>query len=156
MQSRAKIYACALAAAGTLAISSLALAQQPTKAEQAIKYRQSVYQVILWNLGPMGAAVQGKAPFDAKTFANQAQRVATMAPMLAEAYGADTFVAGKTRAKQEIWQNKADFDAKMDDFVRASAAFAEVAKTGDQAKIKPAFGQMTQTCKACHDKYRSE
>jgi cytochrome c556 len=156
MQSRAKIFVCALAAAGTLAASSLALAQQPTKAEQAIKYRQSVYQVILWNLGPMGAAVQGKAPFEAKAFADQAQRVATMAPMLAEAYGADTFVQGKTRAKQEIWQNKADFDAKMRDFVQASASFAEVAKSGDQAKIKAAFGPMTQTCKACHDKYRSE
>jgi cytochrome c556 len=156
MQSRVKIYACALAAAGAFAVPSLALAQQATKAEQAIKYRQSVYQVILWNLGPMAAAVQGKAPFEAKTFANQAQRVATMAPMLAEAYGPDTFVAGKTRAKQEIWQNKADFDAKMQDFVRASASFAEVAKTGDEAKIKAAFGPMTQTCKACHDKYRSE
>lgn len=142
----------AIAALGATA----AVAQQPTKAEQAIKYRTSVYQVILWNLGPMGAAVQGKAPYDKDAFAKQAARVATMAPMLAEGYPKESFVAGKTRAKQEIWANWGDFQKLMQNFETKSASFAEVAKSGDLAKIRPAFGEMTQTCKACHDKYRSE
>lgn len=136
--------------------ASAAVAQQPTKAEQAIKYRQSVYQVILWNLAPMGAAVQGKAPYDKEAFAKQAARVAAMAPMLAEGYPKDSFVAGKTRAKQEIWANWAEFEKLMQNLETKSAAFADVAKGGDLAKIKPAFGELTQTCKACHDKFRSE
>lgn len=136
--------------------ATAAVAQQPTKAEQAIKYRQSVYQVILWNLGPMAGAVQGKAPYDKDAFAKQAARVATMAPMLAEGYPKDSFVAGKTRAKQEIWANWAEFQQLMQNFETKSATFAGVAQGGDLAQIKPAFGELTQTCKACHDKFRSE
>jgi len=155
MLNRRSLAVGALVALGTLA-APVVVAQQASPADQAITYRKSVYQVILWNLGPMGAMVQGRTPFDASTFARNAQRIATMAPMLSEAYVVESATPGKTRAKAEIWKNKADFDKLMQDFVTQTATFANVAKGGDLAKIRPAFGQMTQTCKACHDKYRSE
>ena len=40
----------------------------PSKGEQALKYRKSLYQVMAWNFGPMGAMAQGKAPYDAAEF----------------------------------------------------------------------------------------
>jgi len=40
--------------AATVAFASLAHAQEaPSKAEQALKYRKSLYQVIVWNFAPM-------------------------------------------------------------------------------------------------------
>ena len=37
-----------------------------------------------------------------------------------------------------------------------SADLADVAKSGDLAKIKPAFKELTQVCKSCHDKFRTD
>jgi cytochrome c556 len=63
---------------------------------------------------------------------------------------------GKTGAKPEIWQNPQDFAAKLAAFQKAALAFNAAAKGNDTAAIKARFGELGQTCKACHDKYRAE
>lgn len=55
-----------------------------------------------------------------------------------------------------MWDNRADFDAKLRDLIDRSAALATAAKTGDFAKSKAAFFETGNACKGCHDKYRSE
>jgi cytochrome c556 len=73
------------------ALSNATLADdQPSKAEKALKYRKSVYQVIAWNFGPLAAMAQDKIPFDAAQFALRAGRVAELTPMLTEAYPPET------------------------------------------------------------------
>lgn len=129
---------------------------QPTKGEQALKYRKAVYQAIAWNFAPMGAMAQGKAPFDAKEFAVRAGRVAALTPMLAESYSPETKDVDGSKAKPGLWSNRADFDAKMKDLVDRSATLATVAKGGDEAKTKTAFFDTANTCKACHDEYKAD
>jgi cytochrome c556 len=63
---------------------------------------------------------------------------------------------GKTGAKPEIWQDPKDFASKLHNFQVAAAAFNQAAKSGDAAAVKAKFGDLGGTCKACHDKYRSE
>jgi cytochrome c556 len=125
-----------------------------SKAEQTLKYRKSMYQVLVYNWMPMSAMVQGKAPYDAAEFAKRAERVAMMAPLLSEGFSADTKGLPNSELKPEMWANRADFDAKMKDLVDRSATLASVAKTGDFAKSKAAFADTANTCKACHDKYK--
>ena len=149
-----------LMAAALLAALTAAVAQEkpPSKAEQAIKYRQSVYKVILWNFGPVAAMAQGKIPYDAAEFARRAERVATMAPMLLEGYpeGTASEPGIKTRARPEIWENKAEFEKLMHDMENKTAALATVAKEGDFDKSKAAFGDAAGACKACHEKFRTD
>lgn len=152
-----KLAARVLAVAGLVGFAATAVAQQPSRAEQSIKYRTGLYQAVYWNFGPMGAAVQGKAPYDKDAFAKQAARVAMLSPMLAEGFAVESPNDSKPKgAKASIWTNKAEFDKLMQDFVTKSATLADVAKGGDLAKIKPAFGDVGQACKACHDKFRAE
>ena len=143
-----------------LAVSTLsgaALAQgQPTQAEKTLKYRKALYQVIVYNVGPMSAMAQDKMPFNSAEFATRATRVAELAPMLGESYSPDTKGVANSNMKAEAWQNRADFDAKMKDFVDTSAKLAQAAKGGDAAKSKAAFFDMANTCKACHDKYKAD
>jgi cytochrome c556 len=129
---------------------------QPTKGEQALKYRKAVYQAIAWNFAPMGAMAQGKAPFDAKEFAMRAGRVAALTPMLAESYSPETKGVDGSKAKPGLWSNRTDFDAKMKDLVDRSATLATVAKGGDEARTKTAFFDTANTCKACHDEYKAD
>lgn len=144
------------AATATL-VAGFALAQaQPSKAEQMTKYRQSGYTLINHNMAPLGMMVQGKAPFDAKAFERHAARIAVLAPMMLEGFPADVRPTGNSKAKPAIWSNTADFQKKMGDFERASVKLADVAKGGDLNAIKPAFGAMAGTCKACHDEYKDK
>ena len=129
---------------------------QPTKGEQALKYRKSVYQAIAWNFGPMSQMAQGKIPYDAKEFEMRAGRVAALAPMLSESYSAESRGVTGSKAKPELWANRADFDAKMKDLVDRSATLASVATDGDAGKSKAAFLDTAGACKACHDKYRAD
>ncbi|MGB5102235.1 MAG: cytochrome c [Steroidobacteraceae bacterium] len=149
-----------LAIAVALACSALAgssYAQvQPTKGEQALKYRKAVYQAIAWNFGPLGAMAQGKAPYDAAEFAMRAGRVAALTPMLAESYSPETQDVAGSRLKPSMWRNRADFDARMKTLVERSAGLASIAKGGDEAKSRAAFLDVANACKACHDEYRSD
>lgn len=130
--------------------------EQPTRAEQLLKYRKAVYQTMVWNVGPLGAMAQDKIPFNATEFALRAGRVAALTPMLAESYSPESRGVAGSRLKPEMWQNRADFDAKLKDLVDRSATLATVAKSGDAATAKAAFFDMANACKACHDKYRAD
>ena len=127
-----------------------------TKGEQEILYRHSVYQVLVWNFARIGAAVQGKIPYDRVAFAKQAERVAAIAPFLDEAYPPESYVAGKTAARPEIWQHWDDFQDRLHKLATATAAFAEVARAGDFDQIKQKFPDLAHNCKSCHDQYRAE
>lgn len=148
-----------LAACLPLLVLATGVAQaqgQPSKGEQALKYRKAVYQAMAWNFGPMGAMAQGKAPYDAAEFSLRAGRVAALAPMLAESYSPESQSVSGSRAKPELWARRADFDAKMKDLVDRTAALARVAQGGDEAQSKAAFFDAANACKACHDKYRAD
>lgn len=129
---------------------------QPTKAEQAVKYRKAVYQTIVWNWGPMSAMAQGKIPYDAAEFQLRAVRVAALAPMVVESFTADTQGVAGSKAKPGIWSNRADFDSKMKDLLDRTSALAKTAQAGDAAKSRAAFLDAAGACKACHDKYKAD
>ena len=138
-------------------LAATAQADSPSsKAEQTLKYRKSVFQVMAWNFGPMGAMAQGKVPYDAAEFTRRAERVAAVAPMLSEAFPPETKGLSHSELKPEMWSNRADFDAKMKDLVDRSAALAVAARTGNFDKSKAAFFDTANTCKACHDKYKAD
>jgi len=140
-----------------VAVGATAQAQgQPSKGEQMLKYRKAVYQTMVWNFGRMSAMAQGKIPYDAAEFEMRAGRVAALTPMLAESYGPESRDVTGTKAKPEMWANRADFDAKLKDLVDRSATLAQVAKTGDFEKSKTAFMDTAGACKACHDKYKAD
>lgn len=154
----ATLAASLVLSAGTIGVMSDARSQgapSPT-AEQAIKYRQGVYKVILWNFGPLGAVAQGKAAYDPDEFAKRAARVAQMAPMLIEGYPPGSDTGATTRAKPEIWANMDDFRQLMGSMVGKAQDLATAAETRDEAKAKAAVGQLGAACKACHDKYRKD
>jgi len=144
-------------AALTAVLSGSAGAQgQPNRAEQYLKYRKGVYQVIAWNIAPLSAMAQDKQPFDATVFADRAERVSLMTPMLAESYAPESRHAEGSKLKPEMWSNRADFDEKLRTLVARSETLAKTADGGDAAASKAAFFDMAQACKACHDKYRAD
>lgn len=123
-------------------------------AEDAIEYRQSVFTAIKWHFGSMAAMVRGKMDYDAEKFQHHATQVAALAHMPREGFieGSDF---GDTAAKDELWENMDDVNARFDTFIADSAALAASAG-GDLDSVKGAFGQVAKSCKGCHDNYKED
>jgi cytochrome c556 len=146
----------------SLAIAALALvvalpaSAQFQRPEQAIKYRQSVMAIQGAHMGRIGAMTAGRVPFDAAAAQANADLVFTLSKLPFTAFGEGTDKAAPTRAKPEIWTNRADFDAKAKTYQDEAAKLQAAAKTGNLDQIKTAFGALGDTCKGCHDKYQKE
>jgi hypothetical protein len=125
-------------------------------ANQIIEYRQSVYHVIGWNVSPMHAMVDGKKAYDATAFTKHANRVAALAPMLLEGFPAGSYIKGKTEAKENVWTQRAEFEALLKKFETRSTTLATVSQSGDLTKIKPAYTELVQVCKDCHEKFKEK
>jgi cytochrome c556 len=140
------------AAALTLTLPAMA---QFAKGEDAIKYRQGVMKIMATHFGRIGAMAQGKMPFDAQTAQRDAEIAAFVSKLPATAFidGSDK---GETKAKPNIWTERAKFDAAMKKMQEEMANLDVAAKTGDLEKIKAAFGPVGQSCKACHDDFRAK
>jgi cytochrome c556 len=141
-----------------IACSAVALpaAAQFAKPEDAIKYRQSALFIMGQNFGRVAAMAQGKAPFDAKVAADSAATAEFMAKLPWAAFSDGTDKGGATKAKAEIWTDKAKF-AEMSDKMQAEMAkLSAAAKTGSLDNIKATLGGVGSSCKGCHDAFRSQ
>lgn len=64
--------------------------------------------------------------------------------------------AVKTDALAAIWTNWKSFETANGSFLEATEGYVEAAKTGDMAKILPAFKAVGDSCGGCHDDFRKE
>ena len=150
-----KIFAC-VAVAATLVTLAAPASAQFAKPEDAIKYRQSALTVLGTHFGRVGAMANGRIPFDAKVAADNAELVAGMAKLPWAGFAPGTDKGGNTKAKPEIWTEQAKFKESNDKLVAESAKLAVAAKTGNLDALKTAFAATADTCKACHDSFRSK
>lgn len=123
------------------------------KPEDAVKYRQSALSVMGTHFGRIGAMVNGRAPFDAKSAQDSARIVATLSTLPWAAFTPDT-EALKSRAKPEIWKESDKFKEASEKMMGEAAKLEVAAKSGNLDTIKAAFGAVGSSCKACHDAYQ--
>ncbi|GAB4565938.1 MAG: cytochrome c [Rhizobacter sp.] len=135
--------------------TALPAAAQFAKPEDAVKYRKAAFTVMGAHFGRVAAMANGRVPFDAKAAASNAE-IATMMSKLPYAGFVDGSDKGDTKAKPEIWSERAKFDASATKMQDEMVKFNAAAKTGDLAAIKTAVGAVGQACKGCHDTYRKE
>ena len=134
---------------------ALPAAAQFAKPEDAIKYRKASLSVMGTHFSRVAAMATGKAPYDAKAAAENADIAAAMSklPWAALTEGSDK---GETRAKPEIWKDAAKFKEAGDKMQVELAKLAIAAKAGNVDALKTAFGPAASTCKACHDNFRKD
>lgn len=138
----------------TVAVAGSAVAQ--VKPEDAIKYRQSGYVFMGWNMGRIKANVEGQYNKDEVIkAANAIQAIANSGMGALYLPGTDKGKGWEeTRAKPEIWTDKEKMGKVATDFVREANEMAKVAATGDAAAVKMQLGKLGGTCKGCHDDFK--
>ncbi len=126
---------------------------QFAKAEDAVKYRQSAFQLMASHFGRMQPVVKGQVPYDKAAIKANVDLLKTLSSLPGAAFG-----AGMTggAAKPEIWSDSAGFKKAMDNYQANLAKLSAAADAGDLDKLRVAFGETGASCKACHDSYRAK
>lgn len=134
---------------------ALPASAQFAKAEDAIKYRKNALFVMQQNFGRVAGMAAGKIPFDAKVAADSAVAAEFVSKLPWAGFGPGTDM-GDTKAKPEIWANKAKFDDYARNTEAEMAKLAVAAKSGNLDSIKLAVNATSGTCKSCHDDFRAK
>jgi cytochrome c556 len=146
--------ALGLLLAGTIAVTANA---QEVKPDRAIKYRQGVFTAMGWNMyGVLGPMMKGEIPYNK----DQAIKAATYLHELSY-MPYDGFVAGSdqgapTKAKPEIWKDRAKFDQLAQAMQSETTKLLAAAQSGDQAQFKSAVSATGKACSNCHDDFRNK
>jgi len=134
--------------------------QAQLKPEDDIKYRQAGYQFMAWNMGKIKAqVVDGSTPYKKEQVIAAANAIAAIANSgmgaLFPAGTATDQMGERTRLKPEFFKNLDEANKLARNFTGAVNKLAREAASGDQARIKAAFGETAKTCKACHEQFRT-
>jgi cytochrome c556 len=124
-------------------------------ADRAIRYRQGIMRAQGWHLGMLGAMAKGERPYDKEVAARSARFVATLNEMPWEGFGPGTESGAPTKAKPDIWKNKAKFDQYAQESQVKTKELAAAAGT-DLATMRTALGATAKACDACHDDFREK
>lgn len=147
----------------TIAVAALALLGTTSiqaelfKPEDAVQYRQAIYQIFSAQSSVMGGMVRGDIPFDAEEVHKRATNIAKVAPMLGETYFSATRGVSGSKLQDRAWNNMSDFQAKGQAFGKALGDLIEASAQPDfdQAKARQSIGALVQSCRSCHDDYRA-
>ena len=151
-----KVFTLALLTAGMCASASAAsVAKSEKQAEAAVEYRQSLYQLVKSNAGPMFGMAKGALPYNAEVMQTNATRLEQLADMMADYLLVDTTDFDvDTAALPELFDNEADVLKKIAQFKDAASGIKSAAMSGDESRYGKAIGALGGSCKSCHDDYK--
>ena len=127
--------------------------------EKAIKARQSYFQLVSFNAGPLFGMAKGKVGYDAKKAQSLADNLLALTSMTNGAMwpkGSDNVAKkGKTRSLPAIWESGSKIGDSSQAFKDAVKQLASVAGKGADA-MKPAVGALGKSCGGCHKPFRAK
>jgi len=150
-----KVFGWVVCGAFVMGMFSIAYAQF-AKPDDAIAYRQSVMTLIGQHFGRIAAVVKGEKPYQQQEVAKNAELVSTLSKLPWDAFAAAGADKGKTHMKPEVLQNKEAFKSAAAAMEKEAAKLAQVAAGGSLDDVKTQFGAVGKSCKACHDKWRTQ
>ncbi len=127
---------------------------QFSRADDAVKYRQSALFIIGQHFGRIGAMVNDKAPYDAEAAKASARIVAQMSTVPWEGFMAGSEKAGNTKAQPAVWSDAEKFKAASQRLIAQAPKLVTAADTGDKGQLKTAFEETFATCRDCHQSFR--
>jgi cytochrome c556 len=141
------------------ACAATAFAHEEKGTNDLIKFRQSGYTFMAWNMGRIKAQLANPTP-DMKQIEQAANVIAATASSGMGALFAPGTEKGKgwepTHAKPELFKDHAEVGKLAGNLKQAADNLQMSVASGDAAAVKTAFGDLGKACKACHDKFREK
>jgi cytochrome c556 len=137
-----------------LSLSAPAQAQF-AKPEDAVKYRQSAFSLLGNHMSRINEQLKSGSP-DLNAIRSSATLVQTLAALPFEAFTPGSDKVTTSKARPEIWKDRAKVEELTRTMQAEVAKLAAVAHSGDARAIQAQVGAVGQACKACHDDYRAK
>jgi cytochrome c556 len=132
-------------AIGALGITAVLAQNDPIAARKALMKDNGAQSRIASEM------ISGKQPFDLAKAKNVLTTFATVSEKSKSLYP-ESSKAGDTAALPAVWENKADFEAKLAKL--AADAKAAEGKVTDLDSFKAVMGDVGKDCGGCHRTYR--
>jgi cytochrome c556 len=132
-------------------------AAPPSAGKQAVENRKAAYTLIGNSFRYFGAVAKGAAPYDEAEATKRAARIAFLAGIIEEAFPEGSNPGEpESKAKADVWTNRADFDKKLKSFQADAQALVEVngKEKGATDAWKASVAALAQDCKGCHETYK--
>lgn len=143
--------ALCLALAGT-ATSDTVLAEPA--AEDARDYRIAIMTAMRGHIAAISMQLRELVE-DHGFLAEHAKALASTAAELSHVFPPGSNV-DDSEALPAIWEQPEQFAQAVAEVERATAAFSEVASSGDRQAIGAAFREVGAACRGCHDNFRKD
>lgn len=141
-------------AACAAAVVAAALPARADETNATIVHRQGIMRVASGHMNGLKSILFLKdAPTENLTY--HAEGLLAAFQHLGNAFpeGSDK---GETKAKANIWTERAKYDTAGKTAYAAAQAMVEAAKSGDKAKSIEAFKTLGGSCKACHEDFKKD
>lgn len=144
-----------------LALTVTATANAQVSADDMVKFRQSGYTFMNWNMGKIKAmAVDGTMPYNQDQVVAAANVIAAVANSgMGALYSPETLTATGWKATR-LQANFFDEPEKVRDiavnFIQQANKMQAVAVDGDQQAVAAQFNELVESCRACHQNYRAD
>ena len=135
-----------------LAVVGLALSVTAVNAQDPVKTREDLMNQNNKNGKLLSLMARGRQPFDAAKVNAALDQYADTAKQLPNLFPDNAKTGGDNRASPKIWENKADFNAKVAEFGKVVAEVKPKMQT--LAGLKANLRVLAKTCDGCHDTYR--
>ncbi len=132
-------------------IDAVEAADEPAN---VIKYRQTIMESHGAHLRPIVMVVKGEVSYTGHIAAH-ARAAHAVSLMLDDVFPDGTDV-GDTRARPEIWQDKAQFAAAVKALQTATGELVSVAESGDLTAVGAQLKKVGQACGGCHKTFRKK
>lgn len=122
--------------------------------EQAVQARRAGMFMSGAIMASMKAGIDAGTSPRAQVF--PAGTLARWAGAMPGLFPAGSGAAPGTKAKAEIWTNRADFEAKAAAYAAAATRLQELARADDAAGFAAQWTEVRASCQACHDAYKAD
>ena len=126
----------------------------PADPDSVIKYRQAVMKSQGGHMTAAAEIIKGKVDFGSDLQYHALALEASSNGLLKLFPDGSDF--GDTRAKEEIWKNRSEFEKATKTAEQASSKFLAAVKSNDKAAVAKAFEDFAEACKGCHKKFREK
>lgn len=149
-----KLFSAGLALALGAGCALNAFAQ--AKPEVLVRQRQSVMVLQGKYFGPLAGMAQGKVPYNKDTVVLHAAYLDALSRMPWDGFDPSTKDEKNTHALPAVYTDSAKFKEASERLQTAVRNLVAVSKTGDEAAVKGAIGDVGKACGNCHDHFRQK
>jgi len=123
--------------------------------EDAVAYRRAAFTLIGEHMGRIHTELRVARP-DPQKLRASSEFIGVVSGAPWETFLPSTAKVKGSKAKPEIWKDRARFDQLAENMRGEARKLTAAAVSGEVAAIRSQFGNVGKTCKACHDDFKSK